>query len=83
MDGAKKSQAEMLIDRIRKAIESKDIVEIESLTKELEQVAQEIGAAMYAQQGGQPGPAPAPGGQPSGAPSDDDVVDVEYDIDDN
>ena len=85
IDGAKKEQAEQLIAKLRSAVEKKDIVEIDSLSKELEQVAQEIGAAFYAQQGGAPGSGagPAPGGQPSGSPSDDDVVDVEYDIDDN
>ena len=83
MDGAKKSQAEALIEKIRKAIESKDLVEIESLTKELELVAQELGSAMYGQQGSPAGAGPAPGGQSSGAPSDADVVDVEYDIDEN
>ena len=87
IDGAKKEEAEKLIEKIRKAIEQKDIVEIESLSAELEKVAQEIGAAFYAQQGGQPGAGagagPAPGAQPSGQAGADDVVDVEYDIDDN
>ena len=85
LDGAKKDEAEKLIEKVRKAVERKDIVEIESLSAELEKIAQEIGAAFYAQQG-EPtgtGAGSAPGAQSSSSVNPDDVVDVEYNVDDN
>ena len=83
IDGSKKEKIETLIEKIHKAVERKDIVECESLSKELEQAAQEIGAAMYGQQGGPAGAGSAPGAQSTGPSDADDVVDVEYDVDDN
>ena len=90
IDGAKKTEAEELIEKVRKAIERKDIVEIESLSSQLEKLAQEIGAAFYAQQGGPEGAGSMPGagsgpmpGAQSSDSKDDDVIDVEYDIDEN
>jgi molecular chaperone DnaK len=81
IDGAKKAEAEKLIEKVRKAISDKNFVEIESLSGELEKVSQEIGAAFYAQQGGPAGAGQAPPGAGSTSPPpSDDTIDVDYEV---
>jgi molecular chaperone DnaK len=80
IDSEKKKQAEDAIAKVRAAIERKDYAEIETASSELEKIAQEIGAAFYAQQGAQgaaSGAGPQAESQPSGS---DEAIDVEYEV---
>ncbi len=84
IDGDLKNKLTKQIEKVRKAIERMDYVDLESSMKELESMAQSIGQQMYANQG--QGQQSSNAGNYSSSQSsnnkkDDDVVDVEYDID--
>ncbi|MHA2363807.1 MAG: molecular chaperone DnaK [Candidatus Hodarchaeales archaeon] len=90
IDPAQKAELEKTIEKVKKAVEEKNIGVLESSLAELEKMAQQAGAAMYQQADPQAGPAgpggPAPGepaSGPSTPPDDDDVVDVEYEVEDD
>jgi molecular chaperone DnaK len=69
------------IEALKKVKDSGNTDELKRRTEELAQAMQQIGAAMYGQQGGPGTPPPGgqggPGGGPSG-PSDEDVVEGEF-----
>ena len=83
IDADLKSKLTSHIEKLRKSIEQKNFADIEANIKDLETMAQQIGAQMYGQQGGQPSGS-GMHQNPSGSTKkgDDDVIDVEYDIDD-
>ena len=84
INGDLKNKLTKQIEKLKKAIERKDYAEIESTMKDLESMAQSIGQQMYGQQG-QSQQSSEPGDFRSSkdtTKNSDDVVDVEYDIDD-
>jgi molecular chaperone DnaK len=81
IDPAKKAEAEDKIAKLREAMNQDDVENIQSKMKDLEQLIQQIGAAMYEQPGQEQaagGDASQPDSGPSGEPKDDDVVDGEF-----
>lgn len=77
IDGAKKSEVEDKIAKLRDVMNSNDVDTIRAKLQDLEQTIQQIGAAMY-QQPGAEGQQPGPEAGPSQGPSNDDVVDGEF-----
>jgi molecular chaperone DnaK len=79
-----KARAETLIADARKAIsEEAPLARLRSLTSELQQVYQSLGAAGPGSPGQGPSGAGPPGqGAPGQAPGDDDVIDAEFTTDD-
>ena len=77
-----KSKVEAEVANVRKALEGNDTAAIKSATEKLFIEVQQIGSAVYGQQGGpqQPGAQSGPGEQPGQGPQggDEDVVDGEF-----
>ncbi len=85
VEASTKESAEKTIEKLKTAMESKNIPEIKNQNEELEKVAHELAQKLYAQQGQQPGAGfqGAPGAGFQGAPGEQDdseVVDVDYEI---
>jgi molecular chaperone DnaK len=77
-----KARAETLVADARQALtDQAPLDRLRSLTSELQQVYQSLGAAAGSGSGGQGGPSgagPSGQGSPGQAPGDDDVIDAEY-----
>jgi molecular chaperone DnaK len=81
IDGNLKATLISQIEKLRKSIERKDYSEIESAIQELETMAQQISQQMYAKPGDQSSPSGDFRTSKSTTDHNDDVIDVEYDID--
>ncbi len=86
IDAAEKTKIEEAIERVKKAIATDDLAEINAAQEQLSSASHKLAEAMYAKAGaGQqdPGAGPQPGagaeagGQPGGG-KDDDVVDADF-----
>jgi len=75
--GAVKPNLEAKVNALKSVADTADVAELQRKTRELADVLQRAGAAMYEQPGAAGGATPPPGGGPSG-PSGEDVVDGEY-----
>ncbi len=77
-----KSQVEEQVAKVREALNSEDVQAIRQATETLNQVIQQIGAAVYQQAGPSAGPGESPAEGPQQGPGDgygeDDVVDGEF-----
>ncbi len=75
-----KARAETLVADARQAIaDQAPLDRLRSLTSELQQVYQGIGASAPGASGpGRPGPGPSGPGSPGQPPGDDDVIDAEF-----
>ena len=72
-----RSETEAKIDALKNALQGGDVDAIRRQTDELNQMLQQVGAAMYQQEPG-PGAAPPPGGESPGEGGDEDVVEGEF-----
>jgi molecular chaperone DnaK len=71
-----RSETEAKIDALKNALQGGDVDAIRRQTDELNQMLQQVGAAMYQQE---PGPGePPPGGESPGEGGDEDVVEGEF-----
>jgi molecular chaperone DnaK len=77
VEASMKENVEKTIEKLKAAMESKNIPEIQNKNEELEKLAHELAQKLYAKQGQQPGAGFQ--GAPSGQ-DDSEVVDVDYEI---